>query len=325
MTPIEKIKEKTTITKLWHLLGLAGEPKIGMNCCPFHVEKTPSLSIFKGDERFHCFGCGAGSDVVDFYRFANGLTEGPDGAKVAISRLCEMLGITKDGITYEMLKAYRDKKPAEIKRITADQSFACEIPEDYLEWAAEKGIREETILRMMDEGSLSFVNKHPHYHYNTGIKARFDMKSSKSSRWVSGSPQGGLWRFKVVSTFVTRYLVMCEGESDAMLADQILRDLYPNRPDLAVAGIPQSSFLPNPSLANMIGTDRITVLCFDNDMAGMIAAKAIADEIRSHANNPTVIPIKWSAEDSKDVCSNGAKIMSNKFDNILTPYIVVKP
>ncbi len=37
--------------------------------CPFHTEDTPSFTIFAGQdgiERFHCFGCGAGGDVLDF-------------------------------------------------------------------------------------------------------------------------------------------------------------------------------------------------------------------------------------------------------------------
>lgn len=35
-------------------------------CCPFHSERTPSFTIFAGGERFHCFGCGASGDVLDF-------------------------------------------------------------------------------------------------------------------------------------------------------------------------------------------------------------------------------------------------------------------
>ena len=40
--------------------------KIGkgrMACCPFHHDQNPSMKI---DHRFHCFGCGADGDVVDF-------------------------------------------------------------------------------------------------------------------------------------------------------------------------------------------------------------------------------------------------------------------
>ena len=35
----------------------------GMACCPFHEDHHPSLKL---DKRFHCFGCGADGDVVDF-------------------------------------------------------------------------------------------------------------------------------------------------------------------------------------------------------------------------------------------------------------------
>ncbi len=37
--------------------------KNGMACCPFHNDKHPSLKL---DKRFHCFGCQADGDAVDF-------------------------------------------------------------------------------------------------------------------------------------------------------------------------------------------------------------------------------------------------------------------
>ena len=38
----------------------------GFCCCPFHNEKTPSFSIYKEKERYHCFGCGKSGDVITF-------------------------------------------------------------------------------------------------------------------------------------------------------------------------------------------------------------------------------------------------------------------
>ena len=35
----------------------------GMACCPFHNDKHPSMKV---DKRFHCFGCGADGDVINF-------------------------------------------------------------------------------------------------------------------------------------------------------------------------------------------------------------------------------------------------------------------
>lgn len=42
-------------------------------CCPFHSDRTPSFTIFDGGNRFHCFGCGAGGDVLDFVQRLHGV------------------------------------------------------------------------------------------------------------------------------------------------------------------------------------------------------------------------------------------------------------
>ncbi|GAA2501529.1 CHC2 zinc finger domain-containing protein [Terrabacter carboxydivorans] len=44
-----------------------------MACCPFHEDKTPSLSVGGVPDRFHCFGCGASGDVIDFVQRTRGL------------------------------------------------------------------------------------------------------------------------------------------------------------------------------------------------------------------------------------------------------------
>lgn len=35
-------------------------------CCPFHMEKTPSLCIYEGEQTYHCYGCREHGDVVKF-------------------------------------------------------------------------------------------------------------------------------------------------------------------------------------------------------------------------------------------------------------------
>lgn len=34
--------------------------------CPFHDEKSPSFIVQKGDSHYHCFGCGAHGDSIQF-------------------------------------------------------------------------------------------------------------------------------------------------------------------------------------------------------------------------------------------------------------------
>ena len=44
-----------------------------MGCCPFHADRSPSFTIFAGGMRFHCFGCSATGDVLDFVQRAYGV------------------------------------------------------------------------------------------------------------------------------------------------------------------------------------------------------------------------------------------------------------
>ncbi len=58
----------------------------GMACCPFHNDKTPSMKL---DRRYHCFGCGADGDVIDFAAALYGL-----GKKEAAVQLAQDFGLS---------------------------------------------------------------------------------------------------------------------------------------------------------------------------------------------------------------------------------------
>src|SRR5438128_3215217 len=47
-------------------MSLKGAGSAFKGLCPFHSEKTPSFSVHREKQIFHCFGCGAGGDVFSF-------------------------------------------------------------------------------------------------------------------------------------------------------------------------------------------------------------------------------------------------------------------
>jgi len=53
---------------------LHGRGRVRQGVCPFHEEAEGSFTVYADTERFYCFGCGEGGDVLDFVRRAEGLS-----------------------------------------------------------------------------------------------------------------------------------------------------------------------------------------------------------------------------------------------------------
>ena len=53
---------------------LRGRGRVRQGVCPFHDEAEGSFTVYADTERFHCFGCGASGDVLDFIQRTDGLS-----------------------------------------------------------------------------------------------------------------------------------------------------------------------------------------------------------------------------------------------------------
>ncbi len=54
--------------------------------CPFHQEKTPSMSVHASRQFFHCFGCGASGDVFNFVQKIENITF-PESVRLIADKL----------------------------------------------------------------------------------------------------------------------------------------------------------------------------------------------------------------------------------------------
>ena len=85
MNVFEAVKQSVTTRQAAEHYGIH-IGRNGMACCPFHHDKTPSMKL---DRRYHCFGCGADGDVIDFAAALYGL-----GKKEAAVQLAQDFGLS---------------------------------------------------------------------------------------------------------------------------------------------------------------------------------------------------------------------------------------
>ncbi|MDE5770277.1 MAG: DNA primase [Ruminococcus sp.] len=85
--------------------------------CPFHSEKTPSCTVFTDTQTFHCFGCGAGGDVITFIMKIENLD-----FMEALKLLAQRSGVEMPQNQYSYNNQYAQRKTRiyEMNRISAN-------------------------------------------------------------------------------------------------------------------------------------------------------------------------------------------------------------
>jgi len=63
----DEVKSRVDIVALFASFGVKLEKKGSswMGSCPFHEDKSPSLSVDQSKGLYHCFGCGESGDVFN--------------------------------------------------------------------------------------------------------------------------------------------------------------------------------------------------------------------------------------------------------------------
>ncbi len=105
--------------------------------CPFHTEKTPSFNVNPARQIYHCFGCGAGGDVIAFVKEYENLAFAE-----AVQRLADRAGIRIVEAEFDPQQEARSKlrrqlqtlhkKVAEWYHFLLFKKPAAEIARDYL-------------------------------------------------------------------------------------------------------------------------------------------------------------------------------------------------
>ena len=79
MNVFHAVKQNISVREVAERYGFT-VTRSGMIACPFHNDKTPSMKV---DRRFHCFGCQADGDAVDFVSRFYGISARDAAVKIA--------------------------------------------------------------------------------------------------------------------------------------------------------------------------------------------------------------------------------------------------
>lgn len=87
---IETLKRQTDLVAVVraHGIELRRRGRSYFGRCPFHTEQVPSFAVSRDAGLYHCFGCGAGGDVI---RFVERLEQ--VSFREAVRRLAERAGL----------------------------------------------------------------------------------------------------------------------------------------------------------------------------------------------------------------------------------------
>ena len=130
-------------------VSLRGRGRVRQGVCPFHREAEGSFTVYGDSERFYCFGCGAGGDVLDFIQRIENLSL-PD----AIRRLdgsprLTPRAATRPAATSQMKSAMRPSRDAALLTAAA-RFYAGQLRRSpkAIEYLASRGIGFDAALRL---------------------------------------------------------------------------------------------------------------------------------------------------------------------------------
>ena len=288
---------------------LRGRGRVRQGRCPFHEETEGSFTVYADTQRFYCFGCGLGGDVLDFIR----RTEGVDLPE-ALQRLDA--SPERPATTVAPAPAPGATEPAPVRdaalltaamRCYARQLELCEPAQAYL---ASRGISAEAARRL----GLGYCSGRGLHSWLTD--SGFDRRRVHDSGLVSD----GRERFRGMIVVPE----LSEGRVDWLAGRTIYPPIRPRfqalpgaKPVLGLSRLPSPSpwivlteglfdwlalagwGLPACAALGTQGMGRLAsslqdqarvFLAFDSDEAGRAAATELADALGHHRTALVTLP-----------------------------------
>ncbi len=319
--------------------------------CPFHNEKTPSFTVDKKKQLFHCFGCGAGGDVVSFIMQKEGLSY-PESLEFLANRAGinlvyqnnpqenkyknHLYDINKDIMMFFYKNLLTNKAPQDylLKRglrsnivNTFMLGFAKDSWDDLLNYARSKGYKEEDLL------SLGLISKSKNGNYYDKYRNRVIYPIIDIYGRVIGfggraiddampkylnSPESDI--FKKRYNLYALNIFKKQNKRDLILVEGYMDVIALNNwgIDIAVASLGTAFTIEQAKLAKRYA-DNIYV-CYDSDGAGIKATRRAIDIFNQADISVNIIELESGLDPDDFVRKYGKEAFLDRMDKALDQY-----
>lgn len=251
---IDEIRNSNDIVDVisqYVVLKRSGSNYFGL--CPFHSEKSPSFSVSPNKQIFHCFGCGAGGNVIHFLSKIENI-----GFKETLEILARNAGITLPTLD----NGVEDKMQKLKSKVYEVNKFAAEFYHQNLYKPTSKIAQEYIKKRKMDNNTLKSFLIGYSGNYDELYKALkqngYNDEEIFASSLVKKAENG-----KVFDSYRKRLMIPIRDVNDRVIAfgGRVLDDSKPkyiNSPENIVYSKGRQLFGLN--LAKKSGQDKIIIV-----------------------------------------------------------------
>jgi len=148
---IARVKDETDIVEVVRQhVSLKPAGAVYKGLCPFHKEKTPSFIVTPARQRYHCFGCATGGDVISFTMEIEGVTF-PEAVEILARPLdIDLSAWLKDDESEGERRAFHRANEVAMT-LWRDAFWDPKLGKNPLTYLKDRGFREK-VLRDFDVG-----------------------------------------------------------------------------------------------------------------------------------------------------------------------------
>lgn len=319
--------------------------------CPFHNEKTPSFTVDEKKQLFHCFGCGAGGDVVSFIMQKEGLSY-PESLKFLADKAGisidytedpgvnkknkELFDINKDIMMFFYKNLLTDRKAQSYLKNRGLSSkivnifmlgYARDSWDDLYSYIRSKNYKEE------DLEEIGLIKKSSKGNYYDKYRDRiifpiinhFGKVIGFGGRAVSGqmpkylnSPESSIFKkrynlygLNIYKRQKRKELILVEGYMDVIALNN-------HGLDIAVASLGTALTIDQAKLMKRYSDD--IYICYDQDKAGVKATEKAIEIFHEIGVNPSVIVLDDGNDPDDFIKAKGKDAFEEKINNAQDSY-----